>query len=111
QVRLIDANIDLLEKNLKDTRALYANGFAERLDIDKVSVQLTNLQTEKTRVLNTVSNGYYGLKVLMGMPVAEELILTDTLSDEKIRDGVLENPIYSYDDRLEYQSAQLGKSL
>ena len=111
QVKLIDANIDLLEKNLKDTRILYSNGFAERLDIDKVSVQLTNLQTEKTRVLNNVSNGYYGLKVLMGMPVAEELILTDTLSDEKIRDGVLENPIYSYDDRLEYQSAQLGKSL
>jgi len=111
QVQLIDANINLLEKNLKDTRALYANGFAERLDIDKVSVQLTNLQTEKTRVLNTVSNGYYGLKVLIGMPVAEELVLTDTLSDEKIRDGVLENPIYAYDDRLEYQSAQLGKSL
>jgi outer membrane protein len=111
QVELLDANISLLEKLAKDTRIIYENGFAERLDVDKVSVQLTNLQTEKNRVLNTISNGYYGLKVLIGMPVAHELVLTDTLSDEMIKAGVLENSIYSYEDRKEYQYAQIGKEL
>jgi outer membrane protein len=111
QVELLDANIALLEKLARDTRIIYDNGFAEKLDIDKVTVQLTNLQTEKTRVLNTISNGYYGLKVLIGMPVAEELVLTDTLNDQQIREGVLENSIYTYEDRKEYQSAQLGKEL
>lgn len=111
QTELLDANISLLEKLLKDTRIIYENGFAEKLDIDKVSVQLTNLQTEKLKVLNTISNGYYGLKVLMGMPVSDELVLTDKLSDEQIKEGALEKSVYTYDERKEYQYAQMGKVL
>jgi outer membrane protein len=111
QVELLDANIALLEKLLRDTRIIYENGFAERLDIDKVSVQLTNLQTEKIKVLNTISNGYFGLKVLMGMPVSDELVLTDKLSEEQIKEGILEKSVYSYEDRKEYQYAQIGKEL
>lgn len=111
QTELLDANISLLEKLLKDTRIIYENGFAEKLDIDKVSVQLTNLQTEKLKVINTISNGYYGLKVLMGMPVGDELVLTDKLSDEQIKEGALEKSTYSYDERKEYQYAQMGKVL
>lgn len=111
QVELLDANIERLEKLLKDTRIIYENGFAERLDVDKLTVQLTNLQTEKTKVLNTISNGYYGLKVLMGMPVKDELVLTDKLTDEQIKDGMLEGSIYSYEDRKEFQYAQIGKEL
>jgi outer membrane protein len=111
QVELLDANIALLEKLAHDTRIIFENGFAEKLDVDKVTVQLTNLQTEKTRVLNTISNGYYGLKVLMGMPVANELVLTDTLNDQQIKEGILESSVYSYEDRKEYQYAQIGKQL
>ncbi len=111
QVELLDANIALLEKLLHDTRLIYENGFAERLDVDKVSVQLTNLQTEKRKVLNTISNGYYGLKVLMGMPVSDELVLTDKLSNEQIKEGMLEATDYSYDNRKEYQYAQIGREL
>ncbi len=111
QVELLDSNISLISKLLRDTRIIYQNGFAEQLDVDKVSVQLTNLQTEKNKVMNSVSNGYYGLKLLMGMPGTDELILTDTLSSDQIKDGMLESNVYSYEDRKEYQYAQLGKTL
>jgi outer membrane protein len=111
QVELLDANIERLEKLLKDTRIIYENGFAEKLDIDKLSVQLNNLQTEKQKVLNSISNGYFGLKVLMGMPVRDELVLTDKLTDEQIKEGILENSIYKYEDRKEFQYAQIGKEL
>jgi outer membrane protein TolC len=111
QVELLDANINLVDKLLRDTRIIYENGFAERLDVDKVNVQLTNLQTEKIKVLNTISNGYYGLKVLMGMPVNDELVLTDKLSDEQIKENILEKSVFSYEDRKEYQYAQIGKNL
>ena len=111
QIELLDANIDRIKKLQHDTKVMYDNGFAEKLDADKITVQLTNLQSEKVKVLNTVSNGYYGLKVLMGMPVTEELVLTDTLSYDQIRDGLLEASMYSYEDRKEYQFAELGKKL
>ena len=93
QVELLDSNISLIEKLAKDTRIIYENGFAEKLDVDKATVQLTNLQAEKVKVMNTISNGYYGLKVLMGMPVQDELILTDSLNEQQIRDGVLEGEV------------------
>lgn len=111
QIELLDANIALIQKLLNDTKIIYENGFAEKLDIDKVSVQLTNLQTEKSKVLNTISNGYYGLKILIGMPIKDELVLTDKLTDEEIKEGILEKSIYSYDDRKEYQYIKIGKTL
>ena len=66
QVELLDANIERFEKLLKDTRIIQENGFAEKLDVDKVSVGLTNLQTEKIKALNQIENGYMGLKVADG---------------------------------------------
>jgi len=111
QIELLDANIALFEKLLHDTRLIYENGFREQLDVDKVTVQLANLRTEKTKVLNVISNGYYGLKVLMGMPVNDTLVLTDKITEEQIKEGILEKSIYSYEDRKEYQYAQIGKTL
>ncbi len=111
QVELLDANIDRFEKLLKDTRIIHENGFAERLDVDKVNVTLTNLQTEKIRALNQIDNGYVGLKVLMGMPIRDELVLTDTLSYDQVRDEVLSADGFQYSDRKEYQYADLGIKL
>lgn len=111
QIELLDANISRLEKLLTDTREIYKNGFAEKLDVDKVSVQIANLQTERVKALNTIENGYYGLKFLLGMPIRDTLVLTDSLSDDQIKDGVLENSSYQYSDRKEFQYAELGKKL
>jgi outer membrane protein len=111
QVELLDSNISLIEKLARDTRIIYENGFAEKLDIDKATVQLTNLLAEKTKVLNTISNGYYGLKLLMGMPINDELVLTDTIGEQQIREDVLEGESYTYGNRKEYQYALIGKEL
>ncbi|MEJ0103757.1 MAG: TolC family protein [Bacteroidota bacterium] len=90
QIDLLDANMELLNKLQHDTKLMYDNGFAEKLDIDKLSVQIANLQTEKTNALNQIANGYLGLKVLMGMPIKDSLSLTDSLNDEQVKAGVLE---------------------
>lgn len=111
QVELLDANIERIEKLLRDTRIIYENGFAEKLDVEKLQVLMTNLQTEKRKVMNQISNGYYGLKVLIGMPVRDELELTDTLSETQIKDGMLEGNAYKYEDRRDYQYAMIGQQL
>lgn len=111
QIELLDANIALVEKNLRDTRIIYENGFREKLDVDKETVRLSNLQTEKQKLLNLVSNGYYALKMLMGMPINDELVLTDKVTEEQVKDGVLEASAYQYEDRKEFQQAQISKQL
>lgn len=111
QIELLDSNIALIEKLRHDTRIMHENGFSEKLDVDKAEVQLANLKTERQKALNAVSNGYYGLKTLMGMPIHDVLVLTDTLSDNELRSGVLDASLYSYQDREDFQYASLGKKL
>ena len=111
QIQLLDANIGRLEKLKHDVQIMYDNGFTERVDIDKLAVQLANLQTEKLKANNMISNGYSGLKILMGMPMKDSLVLTDTLDDSKIRDGVLEASQYKYTDRKDFQIIETANKL
>ncbi|MBS1921266.1 MAG: TolC family protein [Bacteroidetes bacterium] len=111
QIGLLDANIDRLQKLLSDTREIYKNGFAEKLDLDKVSVQIANLETEKLKVINQIGNGYLGLKLLMGMPVHDSLRLTDTISYEQVRENLPQVSDFKYIERKEYQYAELGIKL
>lgn len=111
QIELINANIALAEKLKHDTKIMYENGVSEKLDIDKSVVQLANLQTEKEKVLVSVANGYNGLKVLLGMPVSDTLILTDTLSEDQIKDNILVVDDFAYEQRNDYQSLKLTKKL
>src|SRR4030095_15368550 len=84
--------------------------FAEKLDVDKVEVTLTNLLTEKIKVKYQLNAGYMGLKLLLGMPMKDSLILTDTLSEEQLKKDVLESS-FAYHDRKEYQQVELAKEL
>jgi outer membrane protein len=111
QIDLLDANIARLEKLEHDATELFKNGFAEKLDIDKVSVQLANLRTEKTKAMNSISIGYLGLKTLMGMPVKDSLVLTDKIDEQQIREDFSNDTAYNYGDRKEYQLLSLNKKL
>ncbi|MEP7143135.1 MAG: TolC family protein [Ferruginibacter sp.] len=111
QIELLDANIARLQKLEHDTREIYKNGFAEKLDVDKLTVQIANLQTEKLTTLNGIKNGYTGLKVLMGMPLKDSVVLTDTLSEGQIKENILESTDYKYTDRKEYQALELTQKL
>lgn len=111
QIELLDANISLLNDLRRDMDIMQKNGFAEKLDLDKIAVQLANLHTEKTTALNQISNGYLGLKLLMGMPVKDSLVLTDSLTDEKIKERILELGDFDYNQRRDYQYANLGITL
>ncbi|HZG24865.1 MAG TPA: TolC family protein [Chitinophagaceae bacterium] len=111
QIKLIDANIARAEKLLHDTKELYKNGFQEKLDVDKVNVSLSNLRTSRTTVENQLQTGYIGLKFLMGMPVKEDLVLTDSLSDADLKSNLVNDLNFKYDDRIEYRLQQTAARL
>jgi outer membrane protein TolC len=110
QIGTINANIDNYGKLLHDTKEIYKNGFAEKLDVDKVQVQLSNLNTQKLKAQNQIDAGIEGLKFLMNMPQKDSLILTDTLSDEELKSNILDEA-YNYEDRKEYQLSETAIKL
>ncbi len=110
-ISLIDANISRLEKLSHDVQALYTNGFAEKIDIDKIAVQLNNLNTEKMKALNSIELGNMGLKTLIGMSIGDTLVLTDSLDYAKIKDDVIKPTNFNYTDRKEFQYLSYAKQL
>jgi outer membrane protein TolC len=111
QIGILDANIDRLKKLDHDSKELYKNGFVEKLDLDKIAVQIANLQTEKMKALNGIELGYIGLKTLIGMPVSDTLVLSDQISEDQIKTDIVNNQDYKYTDRKEFQAVSLGKKL
>ncbi|MFW2476906.1 MAG: TolC family protein [Sediminibacterium sp.] len=111
QIDLLDANISRLSKLEHDTKELYKNGFAEKLDLDKIAVQVANLETEKLKALNSIDLGYMGLKTLLGMPVTDSLVLVDKLTEDQISRDFTLDTAYNYTDRKDYQYLSLGKKL
>jgi len=110
QIGTLDANIANYEKLLHDTKEIYKNGFAEKLDVDKVQVQLSNLQTQKLKAQNQIDAGKEGLKFLMNIPQQDSLFLTDTLSDQELKSGILDEN-YNYEDRKEVQQLETAMEL
>ncbi len=110
QVELLDANIARLDKLHHDVNEMYKNGFVEKLDVDKLDVNLINLKTEKEKVNNGIAVGYIALKTLIGMQVKDSLVLTDKISDTEIKSFALVDSA-TYADRKDYQYWQSIKSL
>ena len=111
QLNILDANIERLNKLAHDAEVMYKNGFAERLDVDKVNVQLNNLQTEKLKANNAVAIGYMGLKMLMGMPVKDSLVLTETINEKDLTGDVLVENEFQYALRKDFQYLTTLKKL
>ena len=111
QLNILDANIDRLTKLAHDAEIMYKNGFAEKLDVDKVNVQLNNLQTEKLKATNSVAIGFMGLKMLMGMPVKDSLSLTDVINEKSLNNDILTENDFEYNLRKDYQYLGTVKKL
>jgi outer membrane protein TolC len=111
QLNILDANITRLNTLAHDAEIMYKNGFAEKLDVDKVNVQLNNLQTEKLKANNSVAIGYMGLKMLMGMPVKDSLVLTDVINEKDLTNDVLVENNFEYNVRKDFQYLNTIKKL
>lgn len=111
QIALEDSNIQRASKLLHDTRVMNENGFAEKLDVDKSAVQLTNLQTARQNTETAIINGFTSLKFLIGIPAPDSIILTTQFTESALTSGVSIDTTYSYKNRYDYQYLEIQKQL
>lgn len=110
QLDFINVSIQRLEQLYHDDSIMYENGFAERLDLDKVQVQLNNLRTTQSTVATAVDLSYAALKFALGLPQSDVVVLKDDLNSASIKDGVLQND-FAYEDRAEIRALNELKKL
>ncbi len=111
-LQILDKNISNLEKLLNETKALYAEGFVEQLDIDRQELSLSNLKTEKDNLLRQLENAKTNLKFAMGYPVDSEIEVSGNLeafdaeADDKDIVGA-----FNYANRPEVELIEIGNEL
>lgn len=79
-VGIFDKNIGNLDKLFSDTKAINQAGFAEQLDVDRLELSLSTIRSERGNLLRQQEIVVNALKFVMGMPVQNQISLSDNLN-------------------------------
>lgn len=112
RTELVDKNFQRLDSLLKQTKALYENGFAEKIDLNRIQVQYNNIVNLRNNASIGLEVSYNLLKFQMGLPVSEKIELADEL--ETLEFQTLDDDFgkdFQYSNRIEYNQLQVNKSL
>jgi outer membrane protein len=111
RITLLDNNIALLKSIESTTRKLFEEGFAEKIDADRLKVQLNNVQIEKEKIENLLALSYQLLKFQMGMPLQNPIQLSDNLNINEVKNGLELDKVMDYNKRTEMTLLQTLKRL
>jgi outer membrane protein TolC len=113
QLKLIDANLNQLKQQLDETIQLNEQGFAEKIDVDRLRVLYNNLNTDRANSLRMLALGYQILKFQIGMPLRDVLIIRDKIEDVFIENDVelVKEDSTAYKNRIEYKLLETAKAL
>ncbi len=113
RISSLEANLTRLEQLYKETSALNQEGFAEKIDVDRLKISLGNLYLEREKANRLANLAIDILKYQMGMPYQDELELSmdlETLKQDKLGEISM---VGTFDptQRIEYQLLESQREL
>lgn len=85
QVYVQQQKLEVVENNLKNANKVkdiikgqYDNGLARKIDLDRISVRVNNINSIKQQLINAISLQENALKFYMGMPVQNKILIPKT---------------------------------
>lgn len=104
RMKLFDNNINRVDSLLITTKAMYENGFAESIDVDRIQVNLNNLKMEKSKFEKLQQLSVELLKFQMNYPFGQTIDVVGELNEEVVNvnlDEYLRD--WDYKGRADYQ--------
>ncbi|HET9054021.1 MAG TPA: TolC family protein, partial [Cyclobacteriaceae bacterium] len=96
----------------RNTKALYANGFAESIDADRIQVALNNLIVQRDNFLNLNELASELLKFQMNYPMDQPLYVAESIKDVAVDvDLSVYSNDWNYNARPDYQVLEANKKL
>ena len=112
RIKILNLNVGRLDSLLRDTRALNAQGFVEKIDVQRLEVQANSLKIEAKNVLRLQELSYHLLKFQMGKKLTETIALTDKLQDVNLSELAPDSEQeLKYGNRIEYSILQTQSKL
>jgi outer membrane protein TolC len=108
---LIESNYERLDTLLTETSLMYENGFAEKIDVNRIQVEFNNTKTQLSTAQRSLEQAYNLLKFQMGMPLSQDLQLSESIED--ITFEALEHNLsdFNYRDRVEVGQLEVSRIL
>jgi outer membrane protein len=111
QKQFLEDGIKRLKKLISDQEQIFKNGFIEKLDIDKSTVALNNLESGLQQINSGIAINYALLKQALGLPQKDSLRLSELLDEKSIKANLLLADSFNYNDRSEIRSLQAVSQL
>ena len=111
RVELFERQLGSIDTLLMETTAMYENGFAEKIDVNRIKVQYNNLKVEKERFDEIAKLSYDILKFQMGMPIENNIELTEDIENINFIEPSYDLANFSYDNRLEFTRLKTNEDL
>ncbi len=111
--KIIQGNLQNLEKTLYEIRERYKEGFVEETDADVIQISVTALKNGLQNLEKQTETAYQLLKFQMGIDLNEEIKLTDNLEDiisEQDVKKALEGDFF-LEDNVDYRLIQTQERL
>ena len=112
RLNLFETNIARLDTLLRNTRAMHQNGFAEKIDVDRIQVTYNNLVTDRDKFRNLQVLSIELLKFQMEYPQDQSLDIAGDIAEISLEsDFDNYSKDWSYTDRADYQVLLANKKL
>jgi outer membrane protein TolC len=113
RLSILQLNVGRLDTLLKETKALNAQGFVEKIDVQRLEVQANNLRTELENIYRLQELSYSLLKFQMAYPMEEPLRLSETLEKIELSQSLLidQDIPFNYGNRIEYSILKTQENL
>ncbi len=108
---LLNSNLGRYDTLLHETTLLYENGFAEKIDVNRVKVLNNNTASALNNAKEVLRLSYDLLKFQMGYPVKDPIVITDKIADITIDFKQNEVSEFDYSDRIEYSQLLTNRTL
>ncbi len=112
--KVISQNIENIKKSLDEFDALYKNGFAEVLDVERLTLSYDNLNNELAKIDQLILLSKNLLKFQMNYPLNEDIQLKESLNELIAKYEVLaivDDEEISFTNRPEYGVIETGQML
>lgn len=109
-IKILENNKKILEKTVADTKEIFKNGLIEEENIEQLQITLASLTSSLENVKRQKRMAVDLLKLLLGIDLEEELVLTDqldTLTQNNIDLALLKKE-FQAENTIDYQ---IGKNI
>ena len=112
QLQLLGANLANTRATLASTELQYKNGVAKRVDVSRLRVNASNLESQTQAAELGLVQAQNALKFQMGMPLTQPIVLSDTALTFNQEEVVLTDvPENLFQNRIEYKLLQTNLRL